>query len=243
MSEALVRVDIRGGVANVTLNHPARANALSSEMLDQLDGALDETVRLGSSALVLRSSGSTFCSGFDLSTVTDSSDSELASAFVRTEEVLQRFRGAPAMTIAVVAGPAIGAGADLAAACDYRLGTTNARFNFPGIRFGLLLGTAHLAGLVGAGNLLDILIRGMHLPAEKALALGLLSELHSAAEIENAVDDLCVSAVSLDRGALRGVLSISRGVERRSSLETLRDSIESSGIGERLTSYLSSVKR
>ncbi|MGE0304369.1 MAG: LysR family transcriptional regulator [Acidimicrobiia bacterium] len=107
------------------------------------------TVAAGNGAIVIRSRSSVFSAGFDLSDVERETDATLIQRFVALQTMLDELNKAPMVSYAIVDGPAVGAGADLAIACDFRIVMQNARFRFPGSHFGVLLGVPRLCSIVG----------------------------------------------------------------------------------------------
>jgi enoyl-CoA hydratase/carnithine racemase len=139
-----------GDVLYLQLNRPAAGNALSASLVHALTDALDaathaERPRL----LVLSGAGKHFCTGFDLSDIERETDDSLLARFTRVELLLQAVYAAPFATLALAHGRCTGAGADLFAACKERWIVGDAGFAFPGAAFGLVLGSARLATLVG----------------------------------------------------------------------------------------------
>lgn len=206
----VVRVERTDGVVVVTLDRPHRANAINPELTERLLDVLDVASGDGTRAVVLRGDGKHFCAGFDMDGALEQSEGDLLLRFVRIEQLLQRLRAASFLTIACVAGKAIGAGADLAAACSRRLLDPGAAMRFPGFRFGVALGTRHLASLVGTAAARDLLLESREVDAPAALRLGLATALverpRFAAEAEaiirasDGLDGTSVAAV-LDRTA------------------------------------------
>ncbi|MEU1984558.1 enoyl-CoA hydratase/isomerase family protein [Nocardia sp. NPDC019395] len=137
----------RGAVWEVRLDRPAAANALSPALVDALHEVLDEAATARPEALILTGNRRHFAAGFDLTGLSRESDASLACRFLRIGLLLEKLSTAPYLTVAVVEGSAIGAGADLVAACDHRLAGPDARFAFPGARFGVVLGTARLGSI------------------------------------------------------------------------------------------------
>ncbi|WP_051218551.1 enoyl-CoA hydratase/isomerase family protein [Nocardioides insulae] len=137
----------RGRVWTLTLDRPERANALSAHLVESLLALLAEAEHARPTAVVLRGNPRHFAAGFDVAGLHDESDASLAVRFLRIGQLLERLATAPYLTVAVVEGSAVGAGADLVAACDHRLASPRATFRFPGARFGVVLGTARLAAL------------------------------------------------------------------------------------------------
>src|SRR5699024_6728397 len=108
------------------------------ELVEQLISALNETTTYAT-VVALSGDGAHLSAGFDLSA--DDEDAAIAWRFARAERLLELVRTSAAVTIALARGPAIGLGADLLTACDYRIGSSNTFFKFPGSRFGVVLGT------------------------------------------------------------------------------------------------------
>lgn len=225
------------GAWRLVLDDPDRANAMSTALVRDLREALDVAIAAHAHSIVLQSSGRRFCAGFDLSDIETVDDHELRERFDAVEAVLETVRRAPAVTIAVVAGPALGAGADLVAACDYRLGSGDARLGFPGIRFGVILGTRHLAGLLGGQRAREMLLEGRIVDAARARELGLLSELCSSDAFDSRVSEICHCAAALDREALTALLRLTRMPPSESDLAELRRSTSRSGLAERMRAH------
>jgi enoyl-CoA hydratase len=174
------------GVATVTLSRPGRANALTAPLVDALLDAVDGAERAGCTVLEVRSAEPQFCAGFDLDAAQETT-ADLAWRFLRVGLLLERLRSSPLLTVAVVSGAAVGAGADVAAACDVRVGTERAWFAFPGSAFGVVLGTRRLAGLVGEARAVRLAATGERLRAGEALSWGLLDALVPDDELDAAV--------------------------------------------------------
>jgi enoyl-CoA hydratase/carnithine racemase len=193
-----VRWEVRGPAAWVTLDRPEALNAMTSEMYDALfeccervDG--DDGVR----ALVLRGAGDrAFVAGTDIRRFTEFSSWEDG---LRYEEEIDRMVGrletVRKPTVALVHGVAMGSGLALAAACDLRVCTPEARFGLPIARtVGNCLSTANyarLAALLGEGRVKDLVFRAREIGADEALAIGLAGEVVEAARIEAHVAELC----------------------------------------------------
>jgi enoyl-CoA hydratase/carnithine racemase len=135
----------RGPVWTVTLDRPARANALSAELVEALHTVLDEAEVVRPDALVLRGNARHFAAGFDLAGIDLETDTTLAHRFLRIGLLLERLATAPYLTVAVADGTAVGAGADLVLACDARLVAPGVTLRFPGSQFGVVLGAARRA--------------------------------------------------------------------------------------------------
>ncbi len=139
-------LDDPAGVTVVTLDRPDRRNALDHAHLTELRGAVRAARDDGVRALVLTGVGRNFCAGADLSTVED-------EGFVEElRGTLEDLRTARCAVIGAIHGPALGAGTQLAMACDLRLATRGATFGIPAAKLGLTVDSYtvhHLAGAVG----------------------------------------------------------------------------------------------
>ncbi len=229
------------GAVRITLDDTQNANALSSELVAQLDEALQTSCNETTRAIVLQSSGTRFCAGFGLADIEQVDDAVLAARFAAIETVLERVRRARALTIAIVNGVAMGAGADLVAACDYRIGTQRARLGFPGSRFGVILGTRHLSGLIGGQQARETLIEGKILDANAALANGLLSELCEPEHLEARVEEILARALEFDSETLRTLLRLTRQAASERDIEELQRSTARKGLTERMRAHTRKV--
>ncbi|MBC6460956.1 enoyl-CoA hydratase/isomerase family protein [Actinomadura sp. HBU206391] len=175
---AALTSEISGGIATITIDNPAKRNAMTAAMWralpDLLNGlAEDESVRV----LVLTGSGAHFCSGADISDLADVDRLDGDYLSVAAEEALAGF---PKPTIAAIQGYCVGGGCLLAAACDLRFAAANARFGITPARFGLVYpvsATARLVGLVGSAAAKYLLYSAELIDAAHALRIGLTSEV------------------------------------------------------------------
>lgn len=226
----------------LVLDDPRHANALSPELVARLHDALRDAIASETKAIVLDSSGERFCAGFDLRDAEAFDDASLGERFDALEALLESVRRAPAVTIAIVRGPALGAGADLVAACDYRIGTSQARFVFPGSRFGVVLGTRHLAGVVGRQAALETLVEGRTLDADAALRCGLLSEARSPESLQSRIDEIARHCASIDIETLRAMLRLVRSEPSERDRAELLASVAREGFGERVRAHATRVR-
>ena len=220
------------------LDRPDRANALSADLVERLHGGLDRAIAERAGVLVLRGRGRHFCGGFDLDGLDDEDDAGLAHRFLRIGLLLERLLEAPFTTVAVVQGSAVGAGADLVAACDHRIGTPDARLRFPGAAFGVVLGTRRLAGLVGAERALA-LAAGESLTGTEAHWAGLLTASVPAARLEDELERTLARSVhpTAARGVLRATRAVSGGCDADAALADLARSLAVPGLHSRIVRY------
>ncbi len=203
---SLVAVERDGPVTRLRLERAEKLNAFSAELVEDLQAALDAAVEQGARLVVFSAAGKGFSGGFDLSGLEEMSDGDLLLRFVRVEELLQAVQRAPVATAAFVHGPCYGAAADLVAACQWRIASPETRFRFPGLRFGIVLGTRRLSNLLGADSARALLLREEPFGAEEALAKGFLQEVATAEDwpaIEARLRDLTLGLDAETMAAMR----------------------------------------
>jgi enoyl-CoA hydratase/carnithine racemase len=175
------RVDGTGEVGVLTIDRPAKRNALTRHMWQQLPGILDD-LRGAFRVLVVTGAGDTFSSGADIAELQDVyGDAEHARAYhnlnVIAEAALAAF---PQPTIASIAGSCVGGGLQLALACDIRIAQRDARFGLTPAKLGVIYPsepTLRLAGLVGPARAKYLLMSAELIDAAQALAFGLVEEV------------------------------------------------------------------
>jgi 2-(1,2-epoxy-1,2-dihydrophenyl)acetyl-CoA isomerase len=175
-----VRVDDEGPVRVLTLDDPARRNALSLQMREELNTALYEAMEdPACRAVVLTGAGGYFCAGGDPSSMpVDDPAAGYARLGVLAEVVTSLVQG-PKPVVAAVAGPAFGSGLSLAAACDYVVAEPAARFCASFGRVGLIADGGLMWTLprrVGPARARALLLRGTVLDSETAYGYGLVDE-------------------------------------------------------------------
>jgi 2-(1,2-epoxy-1,2-dihydrophenyl)acetyl-CoA isomerase len=169
-------------------------NALSPEIADRLLAvlpALADDPEIG--AIVLTGAGRAFCAGGDVKTMVaprepyDSELEDMARALRRRSEISRLLHESPLPTIAMIRGPAVGAGFSLALACDLRIGGESARLGTAFARVGYsgdYGGSYFLTRLVGPSKARELYFSAELLDAQRALALGLLNRVVPDAELE-----------------------------------------------------------
>jgi enoyl-CoA hydratase len=172
----VIHFEERGHVGIATIDRQERRNALNGELCAQLRGYLEQSEALR--AIVITGAGTAFCSGADLVTRFEAEDGAATDTFRPAfEEVLDAVVACPAPVIAAINGPAIGAGMQLAVACDLRVAALGARLAIPGGKLGIHLSARNiwrLAQLLGQAAARDFLLAGRSVDAEEAQRLGLV---------------------------------------------------------------------
>lgn len=167
----MIRTEQRGPVAVITIDRTERRNAVDHAALEGLRDAIASARDAESRALVLTGAGDNFCAGADLSTVEDEGFSDLLRS------VLQGLHEALFPTIAAVAGAALGAGVQLAVACDLRVAQPDAKFGIPAAKLGLAVDqwtVQRLSALAGQGAARAVLLAAEIISGADALRSGLV---------------------------------------------------------------------
>jgi enoyl-CoA hydratase/carnithine racemase len=189
-SSSAVLVEADNGVVHLTLNRPEKRNALSRQMLAQLEAALnhiaeDQTARV----VVLAARGPVFSSGHDLGEMVGCDEAAYRDLFAACSRVMQQLRRLPQPVIARVHGLATAAGCQLVAACDLVVASSNAAFATPGVKIGLFCTTpmVPLVRAIPAKAALEMLLLGTPIMAERAYELGLVNKVVAMEELDAAV--------------------------------------------------------
>ncbi len=197
--------EVDGEIARITINRPEARNAFTFEMYEKLQhcceaAAADPAVRV---LIVMGAGGKAFSAGTDIALFRAFRTPEDALGYETfMERVLSALERCPVPTIAAISGACTGGGAAIAACCDLRIGTGDAKFGFPIARtLGNCLSVANLArlsALVGPARAKDLIFTARLLGAEEALQLGLLSEVVADAQaLESRVKELARHVASL----------------------------------------------
>jgi enoyl-CoA hydratase/carnithine racemase len=192
----LVCERIDGAAAYLTLNRPARRNALSLELMLELLEALDRVSAAdGVRAIVLAGAGPAFSAGHDLSEMTGRDRAVYDELFEVCTRLMLRIHALPQPVIARVHGVATAAGCQLVASCDLAVASDEARFATPGVRIGLFCSTpmVPLVRVVGRKRAMEMLLTGEPVDAATALSWGLVNRVVPAAQLDRTVADLVVA--------------------------------------------------
>ncbi len=183
----LVLVERRDdGVAVLRLDNP-KVNALSKELLRQLEGAADSLRSDPPGAVVVTGGDRIFAAGAEISEFRSGDDPDQVISRAEAELIGQHFLRAlnsvaaiPRATIAAISGFALGGGCELALACDFRIASDKAKLGQPEILLGIIPGgggTQRLARLVGPAQAKDLIFSGRQVRADEALAMGLVDQV------------------------------------------------------------------
>ncbi|HUK04833.1 MAG TPA: enoyl-CoA hydratase/isomerase family protein [Burkholderiales bacterium] len=211
-----VLFSVQDGVGTLTLNRPESRNALNLEMCEGIAGsairaAQDISIKL----FIVKASGTTFCAGADLKERRGMSAEQVRERRLKGFAAYAALEALPMPAIAVVEGPAVGSGCEIAAACDFIVATPAASFRTPEATRGTVGATQRLPRILGKRLAKDLMFTGRTLSAEEAKQLGLVSRLLEPAELEVELQNMRRTVLDAPQQSLRlAKRCIDRGVER-----------------------------
>jgi enoyl-CoA hydratase/carnithine racemase len=199
MNEILL-VKSERGVVRLTLNRPERRNALSHELLTELERALakiavDATARV----VVLGSAGPVFCSGHDLAEMAGRTEDVYLELFGLCTRVMLGLRQLPQPVIARVQGVATAAGCQLVASCDLAVAAEEATFATPGVKIGLFCTTpmVPLVRAVPAKASMEMLLTAAPITARRAYELGLVNRVVPAGDLDATITEITDTIIAM----------------------------------------------
>jgi enoyl-CoA hydratase len=220
VADGTIHWETRDAVGIAVIDRPTRRNALNAELADELTARLQDDHDLR--VIVITGEGTTFCAGADLARRFDdvaTSDGAGTDSFRPAfERLLDTIVDYPAPVIAAINGHALGAGLQLAVACDLRVVQPGAQLGIPASKLGVMLSApniARLADLVGQGPARDLLLSGRAVDAEEALRVGLVHRVvdDARAAATTWADELAKLAPLTIRGHKRALNLVARGVD------------------------------
>lgn len=229
----------------VTLNRPEARNAIDQAMVDELHevcGALESDPKV----LIIAGAGGIFASGADIRQLRERRRED-ALAGINTK-LFMRIAALPMPVIAAVDGYALGGGAELAYAADFRIATPDLKIGNPETGLGIIAAagaTWRLAELVGEPTAKEILLAGRVLNADEALALRLVTEVHPAAQLVTAAHALADRILRSDPAALQATkraMSAARDAHPEIDLDEQAVLFESEAKYKRMTAFLERKK-
>jgi len=207
--------NVSNGIATLTFNRPQARNALTFEMYDELASiAQSLSTENEIHALVITGAGDkAFAAGTDISRFRDFNSKDDALNYERRmDHVLGKLESVPIPTIAAIHGACTGGGAAIAACCDIRIADADLKYGFPIARtLGNCLSVENLSRLVyllGAGRTREIILTARLIPADEAITIGLISEIHQnplqrALEIADAMKNHAPLTMAATKEGLR----------------------------------------
>ena len=177
---SLVDVRREGRVAVLTLDRPAKLNALSTDVERDLGAALDTDEVASSRAVVIEGAGRAFSAGADVDEMAEQTPGAILRYYRATGTVYERVARLAQPTVAAIHGYCLGGGLELSLACDLRVATRAAVFGLPELELGILPssgGTMRLVRMVGTARATELVLSRRRLSADDALRFGVITEI------------------------------------------------------------------
>ncbi len=173
----------------VTIRRPVAHNAMTSKMWLELKNMSRRiSANPTTKVVLLRGAFEYFTAGSDLKEFSQMPIEEVDETFTLMEQAIASFESLPIPTIACIKGAAMGAGLELALACDLRVAAENARLGMPIARLGITIGipfAKRLVDLIGPSRAKDLLFTGKHLSAQEAQNIGMVNYVTSLRKVES----------------------------------------------------------
>ncbi len=201
----MVELRIKDGVAGIFLNRPEKSNALNSLLLEALLAKLNEAEGTpGLRVVVLAGNGRSFCGGADVVEMAELKASSAKKFITRIHLCCDAIRNLRVPVVARLHGAVVGAGLELAAACDLRVAAEGTAFAMPEVLLGIpsVVEAALLPRLVGAGRAAWLVLTGEPIDAKTALDWGLVQELVPLAALDERVGALLERLAAAEPEAL-----------------------------------------
>ncbi|HTT79240.1 MAG TPA: enoyl-CoA hydratase/isomerase family protein [Stellaceae bacterium] len=195
------------GVALVTLNRPAKLNALSFPLMEELDDALSDCeTDAAVKAVILTGAGErAFSAGADIHEMVGLSEEELAERSARRSEINWHIAGFEKPLIGAINGLAYGGAALLSSSLDLRIGCERTQFRFLAASYGRVNSTWSLPALVGIPKAKELLFTGRVVAAEEAERIGLLNRVVPAAKLIETAIELGQAIAKNDARMVQGI--------------------------------------
>jgi methylglutaconyl-CoA hydratase len=201
MSYTTVQVIHVGPLSRITLSRPDKRNALSTKMIEELLGALDEAESHGSRVVIIDAEGKAFCAGMDLDglqALARQSSSENFADSQRTGRLFLRIYTFPRPVIAAVQGAAIAGGCGIATLADFTLAAPEAKFGYTEVKIGFIpaLVSVFLRRQIGEKHARELLLTGKIVDAAEAHRLGLVNEIVPAEKLAHRAQELAATLLT-----------------------------------------------
>lgn len=226
---AVIDVHLEDGIGHLTLNRPARRNAVTAADLDALSTSIYDCVETGAQVIILTGAGGHFCAGADLREINEGDGYELEAGLADTALAI---RNCPIPVIAAIEGACMGAGFELAVSADVRIAGTSAMFEIPAGRLGILYrpsGLAFLLSELGHQTVARLFLFNERIVGEAARDAGIVATVVADGSAADAATDLATRGTHLVTEAVVATKKVLRdladGVDRPQEWDELRRSL------------------
>src|SRR5258708_6067484 len=200
-------LEISGNIATITLNRPEKRNAISTQMMAELQTALDEIERSHARVGIVTGAGKAFCAGMDLdmlAAISKQSPAENQEDSRRIAKLFRRIWSFPRPLIAAVNGAAYAGGCGVATLCDFTIAVPEAKFGYTEVKIGFLpaIVSVFLTRQIGEKRSRDLLLTGRIIDPEEAKAFGLVSEIVPAERLMERAHELAKLLIAASPSSL-----------------------------------------
>jgi enoyl-CoA hydratase len=226
-----VLYDCKNGLARITLNRPDARNALNIAMCEALIAATRRARDDGARCVLVQGVGPVFCAGADLKERQGMGDDAVRARRLKSFAAYEAVERLPMPAIAVVAGPAVGSGVEIAAACDFIIATPAASFRTPEALWGTVRATQRLPRIIGKRLAKDLMFTGRALGAEEAREAGLVARVVAPDALTETLAEITATILKAPPAAMAlAKRCVDEGLERdpRGALATEMLAIEES---------------
>jgi methylglutaconyl-CoA hydratase len=226
-----LQLQIDNGVATITLNRPEKRNAISFQLVDELQSALNEVEGSSAHAVILTGSGKAFCAGMDLDelkSLLGKNHEENVKDSSRMATMFRRLYEFPLPTIAAVNGAAIAGGTGLATMCDFTLAVPEAKFGYTEVRIGFVpaIVSSILVWQVGHKIARDLLLTGRLFDAVEAYRYGLANEVVPAERLMARAHEIAAQLAENSPSSVRATKKLINSFIAKSLDEQIAAAIE-----------------
>ena len=183
---AFAILETEGAVATLTVNNPKALNALSPDVLKDIDACIDsidlDTIR----CLIITGAGKSFVAGADITAMVHMNHADACAYSKMGNDLFLKIEALPIPVIAAINGFALGGGCELAMSCDIRICSEKAIFGQPEVQLGITPGyggTQRMARLVGAGIAKELIYTARNMMPDEALRVGLVNAVYAPDEL------------------------------------------------------------
>jgi methylglutaconyl-CoA hydratase len=200
-------LDIAGNIATITLNRPEKRNAISTDMICELQTALDEIEKSHARVGIIAGAGKAFCAGMDLemlAAIAQQSPAENQEDSRRIAKMFRRVWSFSRPLIAAVNGAALAGGCGIATLCDFTLAAPEARFGYTEVKIGFLpaIVSVFLTRQIGEKRSRDLLLTGRIIEPAEAKEFGLVSEIVPAERLLERARELAGTLIDASPSSL-----------------------------------------
>lgn len=201
-------------IITITLNRPKALNALSFELLIELNDILNKIQNDSVSSIkgiIITGTEKAFCAGADINQLAELNTTTGYKFAKFGQSVFSKLEQLPIPSVAAINGYAFGGGCELAMSASVRIASTKAQFGQPEVKLGVIPGyggTQRLARLVGKGRALDLCLSGRFIDSQTALNWGLVTSVQEPENLLNYTKEYLINICSMAPQALQGVINV-----------------------------------